>query len=111
MLKQQACPVRAKDDMQAKRNIEWLTASLLVYCFSALASAEDAGDRAGRFYSIPGLTDDAQTVTTPQEQRGFFARLGGFYKADWTGKLPSSPSPQRRALDAPLDSSPFPSSD
>ena len=41
----------------------------------------------------------------------FLQRLGTFYKEDWTGKLPSSPTPARRALEAPLDSPPFPSSD
>jgi hypothetical protein len=44
-------------------------------------------------------------------QGNFFQRLGGFYAKDWTGKLPGSPAPTRRALDAPLDSPPFPSSD
>lgn len=41
----------------------------------------------------------------------FPQRLTSFYKADWTGKLPSTPAPARRMLDAPLDSPPFPSSD
>src|SRR5215467_14193582 len=41
----------------------------------------------------------------------FFQRLGEFYLRDWKGTLPSGPAPQRRALDSPLDSPPFPSSD
>ncbi len=41
----------------------------------------------------------------------FLQRLGSFYKADWTGKLPSTPTPAQRMLVAPLDSAPFPSSD
>jgi hypothetical protein len=55
-------------------------------------------------------THEPQTSQT-ELQGNFFERLGGFYKADWTGKLPGSPAPVRRALDAPLDSPPFPSSD
>ena len=38
-------------------------------------------------------------------------RLGEFYWRDWTGKLPSTPAPARRALEAPLDSPPYPSTD
>ena len=41
----------------------------------------------------------------------FFRRLGHFYAQDWAGTLPAAPAVTRRALDAPLDSSPFPSSD
>jgi hypothetical protein len=41
----------------------------------------------------------------------FLQRLTRFYKADWTGKLPSTPTPERRMLDAPLESPPFPNSD
>ena len=41
----------------------------------------------------------------------FFHRLVGYYRGDWRGTLPTSPALPRRALDAPLDSPPFPSSD
>ena len=41
----------------------------------------------------------------------FFERLGRFYTDDWMGRLPSGPSATRRALDAPLDSPPFPNAD
>jgi hypothetical protein len=44
-------------------------------------------------------------------QGNFFERLGHFYLDDWTGKAASGPAPARRALDAPLDSGPFPSAD
>src|SRR5580704_13202641 len=69
-------------------------------------------------YMIPGVTGelqgaDAAAPAAPGAglQGNFFQRLGRFYWADWTGKLPSSPAPARRALDAPLDSPPFPSTD
>ncbi|RZU41641.1 outer membrane beta-barrel protein [Edaphobacter modestus] len=79
-----------------------------------IASTENRS--AGILYKVPGMSDslagdaqsDAANHTTPSGN--FFQRLGGYYKADWTGKLPSSSSP-RRMLDAPLDSPPFPSSD
>lgn len=51
-------------------------------------------------------TDDAPTVSG-----NFFRRLGHFYAADWFGTAPASAPAPRRALEAPLDSSPFPSSD
>src|SRR3984885_6667837 len=72
----------------------------------------------GIMYNVPLVPAELQkqgNTATPVSGAGlqgnFFERLGGFYKADWTGKLPSSPAPARRALDAPLDSTPFPSSD
>src|ERR1700722_7659573 len=59
-----------------------------------------------------GSTAANNTQTAGDGLQGdFIQRLTRFYWADWTGKLPSSPAPARRALDAPLDSSPFPSSD
>jgi Putative beta-barrel porin-2, OmpL-like. bbp2 len=58
-------------------------------------------------------TQGAGAVSTPdpEPQGNFLKRLGKFYAADWTGKLPGSAAPERRALDAPLESPPFPSSD
>jgi hypothetical protein len=67
---------------------------------------------AGTIYRVPGVSDAAQpsSATGPALSGNFFQRLGGYYKADWTAKLPSSSTP-RRVLDAPLDSPPFPSSE
>ena len=42
---------------------------------------------------------------------GFFHRLAQFYLQDWAGTNPSTPVPAKRGLPAPLDSTPFPSSD
>jgi hypothetical protein len=53
----------------------------------------------------------AVSTPEPESQGNVFKRLGKFYAADWTGKLPASAAPERRALDAPLQSSPFPSTD
>lgn len=53
----------------------------------------------------------AVSTVDPGPQGNFFQSLGKFYADDWTRKLPASPTPQRRALDAPLESPPFPSSD
>jgi hypothetical protein len=41
----------------------------------------------------------------------FFQRLAQFYKQDWVGKNPTTASPAKRGLLAPLDSPPFPSAD
>jgi hypothetical protein len=58
-------------------------------------------------------TQGSGAVSTPDpgSQGNFFQRLGKFYAADWTGKLIGSAAPERRALNAPLESPPFPSSD
>jgi len=53
----------------------------------------------------------AVSTPDPESQGNFVKRLGKFYAADWTGKLPASAAPERRALPAPLESPPFPSSD
>jgi putative OmpL-like beta-barrel porin-2 len=44
-------------------------------------------------------------------QGNFFQRLAQFYRQDWTGNNPAGSSPTKRGLPAPLDSTPFPSSD
>ncbi|WP_263356256.1 porin [Acidicapsa ligni] len=74
-----------------------LSASMLAICPSLHAQATPA--------------EPAATNASDLESGNFFERLGNFYHRDWTGTLPSSPAPERRALEAPLDSSPFPSSD
>ena len=62
--------------------------------------------------TIVGPTATSSTPSAQDQIQGnFFQRLGGFYLRDWKGTLPSAPTPARRALDAPLDSSPFPSAD
>lgn len=42
---------------------------------------------------------------------GFLARLAAAYREDAQPADPSAPAPKRRAMDAPLDSPPFPSSE
>ncbi len=68
-------------------------------------------------------SNDAQESTTPaagqtpstsssHELSGdFFERLGQFYRQDWAGTNPTTPSPAKRGLPAPLDSPPFPNAD
>jgi Putative beta-barrel porin-2, OmpL-like. bbp2 len=81
-----------------------------------VAAAPEANE--GVMYNVPGVPADMQkSGTTAAQASGaelhgsFFERLAEFYWADWNGKLPGSPTPTRRALDPPLDSPPFPSSD
>ena len=83
---------------------------------SAIVAASGVDE--GVMYKVPLVPTelqggDAAPASAPGAglQGNFLQRLGGFYKADWTGKLPSSSAPARRVLDAPLDSPPFPSSD
>jgi Putative beta-barrel porin-2, OmpL-like. bbp2 len=56
-------------------------------------------------------SDPTATANTPTSQQGFFSRLTKFYVQDWSGTAPTSPTPARRGLAAPLDSPPFPFSD
>jgi hypothetical protein len=53
----------------------------------------------------------SQPTPTPMDAGNFFQRFGHYYVRDWKGTLPNAPSAARRALDAPLDSPPYPSSD
>ena len=41
----------------------------------------------------------------------FLHRLAQYYQQDWAGTNPTSPSPAKRGLPTPLDSTPFPSAD
>jgi hypothetical protein len=65
------------------------------------------------FYKLPGVTTplSGDQAAAPADDAGFWRRWGRFYKQDWTGTLPSSGTPERRALPAPLNSPPFPSAD
>jgi len=56
-------------------------------------------------------TDASAQEQTRLDSGNFFDRLGHFYIDDWKGKLPAGPAVTRRALDAPLDSPPFPNAD
>lgn len=61
-------------------------------------------------------TNDQAGATNPSASAdmtngNFFERFGRFYEHDWNGTLPASPAAPRRALEAPLDSPPYPSSD
>jgi hypothetical protein len=53
----------------------------------------------------------SDTSQEKQPSGNFFQRLGHFYSDDWHGTLPPVQATQRRMLDAPLDSPPYPSSD
>lgn len=77
--------------------------SLFLVCSFASALAQDGPSSesqpiasiespdAGTIYKVPGVSDTAQSSSEagPALSGNFFHRLGGFYKADWTGKLPA----------------------
>lgn len=54
---------------------------------------------------------ESPVVIGPSPAKPFFARLALFYRQDWTGTAPQSPSPPRRGLSSPLQSPPFPNGD
>lgn len=80
---------------------------------AAYSSSSTAPESGGPAADLP----DAQPQTSayvaplPAPTGNFFRRLAHFYGQDWAGTAPAATSSERRALDAPLDSSPFPSSD
>ncbi len=57
-------------------------------------------------------TSQAPTTQGPGAVSGdFFLRLANAYREDWHPTQPAGAAPARRGFDAPLDSTPFPSSD
>jgi hypothetical protein len=83
---------------------------------SSVVSDQPAGGADASAAASPA--QDANAVATANaaaqtrlQSGNFFERLGHFYAEDWSGTLPSGPTPVRRALDAPLDSAPFPNAD
>jgi len=78
----------------------------LAFVFSSSALSQQ-----GTSDTTTATTDASAQEQTRLESGNFFERLGHFYIDDWTGKLPASPVIMRRALDAPLDSPPFPNAD
>jgi hypothetical protein len=97
------------------------TAAFLMYpthttaqTVSSMSSSIAASDATSGSAAVP--EDDQKQGSpvvgdVPSSGGNFFRRLGHFYGQDWAGTLPAAPPVTRRALDAPLDSSPFPSSD
>ena len=60
-------------------------------------------------------SDSASPPVAPAQQAplpsNFFSRYAQFYREDWFGTTPASPTPPRRGLPSPLDSPPFPNAD
>ncbi len=83
-----------------------ICAGFIVVSQSIYLNAQDASPVAD---TAPTQTEAASPSSLPGSN--VFTRLAHFYMSDWKGTLPSAPTPQRRMLEAPLDSSPFPSSD
>ncbi len=57
------------------------------------------------------LSSPALPQSQTEPTGNVFERIASYYKHDWNNTLPSSAPATRRALDAPLDAAPFPSSD
>jgi hypothetical protein len=71
-----------------------------------------AGSPSGAQSSSPQTANTSATHPGANVPDGNFAqRLGSFYSQELERHLPSGPASVRRALDAPLDSAPFPNSD
>jgi len=108
------------------RSINWKQSSARVICagfFLACVWGEAVSEETkpvadstasaseGVMYKVPGISDSQATLPGTDHHRNFLQRLSDYYQADWAGRLPSSPAAERRMLEAPLDSTPFPSSD
>jgi len=77
-------------------------------CLSGRMLMAQSSDAA---HSINGQSAPGTSGPVPTSSGDFSRRLAQFYREDWEGTLPSSPSPAKRGLASPLDSPPFPSSD
>ena len=76
---------------------------------SSYSSSLDRGNASGAVTEAE--QQPAAADTTSELHGNFFQRLVKVYADDWHGRTPAGPTPARRALDAPLDSPPFPSGD
>lgn len=82
------------------------------FALAGVVMAGAHGARAQQPMQQPqALSDTNEPHNTPSEAQtvirgNFLERLGRFYSADWRGKLPAAPTPERRAFDSPLDSPP-----
>lgn len=91
--------------------------ALLIFILSSYARATETPEGNLPPYAdtsaalLQAAADTAAQHQAKLQSGNFFQRLGRFYADDWTGKLPSGPAPSRRALEAPLDSAPFPNTD
>lgn len=75
----------------------------------AEAASSTTSDASGSI-SIPAFNDDV-VPSEVKQQKSLFARLAQAYREDWNPNAPEGPNPERRGYPAPLDSTPFPSSD
>jgi Putative beta-barrel porin-2, OmpL-like. bbp2 len=100
MLRAQSIPITPSvgDAMQRVSDPVHLTASKIFTLDGQSASSPTPGVSAAQ--TVPGL-----------DNGNFAQRLGRYYEQDWNGTIATGPASIRRALDAPLDSPPYPSSD
>ena len=82
------------------------TGEALASTDAAVASVEVAPANA-----LDAGTPSAPVASSSDCSQGFFSRLGAAYREDAQPADPNAPAPARRAMDAPLDSPPFPSSE
>ena len=88
----------------------WLARTSILLCAMFLGAGAGWG-QAPADDSAPAASGASSATSSATFDGNFFQRLGEFYAADWSGRLPQGETPKRRMLDAPLDSPPFPSSD
>ena len=96
-------PASAQQELASSINQIDETPSLFADGYAAPAAPQKGGEQS---------SGSAETKPVEQTLHGnFFRRLVGFYAQDWKGTAAGGAAPARRALDAPLDSPPFPSGD
>ena len=93
--------------MNVKNRLRRIPVVLLLLALGRLLSS--AGCLAQQAGASSPLPDAPGPKAVPS--RNFFARWADYYRRDWAGTVPASPSPPRRGLPSPLDSPPFPSAD
>jgi Putative beta-barrel porin-2, OmpL-like. bbp2 len=93
--------------MNIKSRLRRIPVVLLLLAFGRLLSS------AGCLAQQAGASSPLPDAPTPKAvpSKNLFARWADYYRQDWAGTLPATPSPPRRGLPSPLDSPPFPSAD
>ena len=77
----------------------------------AMANVADAISTAPAVDQVAATPSAPAPVASSNCSSGFFSRLAAAYREDAQPADPNAPAPQRRAMESPFDSQPFPSSE
>ncbi|WP_445144576.1 outer membrane beta-barrel protein [Dyella sp. Tek66A03] len=96
--------------MVSKKILSFAVLLALAPASEVLASTTDVSSAASAA-DVGNVAPSAPAAGSADCSRGFFSRLGSAYREDAQPSDPNAPAPARRAMDAPLNSPPFPNSE